>query len=96
MSKPLVVAIDAMGGDSGPDLTVPACLELLRTLPDVSLILVGAADQIEPRLVGASVRDRVEVVAASQVVEMGEPPADALRPGPEPWGPFKTSTPSRS
>ena len=23
MSKPLVVAIDAMGGDSGPDLTVP-------------------------------------------------------------------------
>ena len=79
MSKPLVVAIDAMGGDSGPDLTVPACLELLRTLPDVSLILVGAADQIEPRLVGASVRDRVEVVAASQVVEMGEPPADALR-----------------
>jgi glycerol-3-phosphate acyltransferase PlsX len=79
MSKPLVVAIDAMGGDSGPDLTVPACLELLRTLPDVSLILVGAADQIEPRLAGASVRDRVEVVAASQVVEMGEPPADALR-----------------
>ena len=79
MSKPLVVAIDAMGGDSGPDLTVPACLELLRTLPDVSLILVGAADQIEPRLAGTSVRDRVEVVAASQVVEMGEPPADALR-----------------
>ena len=79
MSKPLVVAIDAMGGDSGPDLTVPACLELLRTLPDVSLILVGVADQIEPRLAGTSVRDRVEVVAASQVVEMGEPPADALR-----------------
>jgi glycerol-3-phosphate acyltransferase PlsX len=79
MSKPLVVAIDAMGGDSGPDLTVPACLKLLRTLPDVSLILVGVADQIEPRLAGASVRDRIEVVAATQVVEMGEPPADALR-----------------
>ena len=79
MNKPLVVAIDAMGGDSGPDLTVPACLELLRTHSSVSLILVGATDQIEPRLAGASARDRIEVVAATQVVDMGEPPADALR-----------------
>lgn len=79
MSKPLVVAIDAMGGDSGPDLTVPACLELMQVLPNVSLILVGNPELIKARLAGANVHDRIEVVATTQVVEMGEPPADALR-----------------
>lgn len=81
MSQSVVVAIDAMGGDSGPDLTVPACLDLLPSIPELSLILVGDRDLIEPRLRDASpaFRKRIDIVHTTQVVEMGEPPADALR-----------------
>ncbi len=81
MSQSVVVAIDTMGGDSGPDLTVPACLDLLPSTPELSLILVGDRDLIEPRLSDASpdFRKRIDIVHTTQVVEMGEPPADALR-----------------
>ncbi|HVE51108.1 MAG TPA: phosphate acyltransferase PlsX [Casimicrobiaceae bacterium] len=78
---PVTVAIDAMGGDHGPAVTVPAAVEFLAATPDANVILVGLAEPIERELakVSAAAKQRITVEAASEVVGMDEPPADALR-----------------
>ena len=70
-----------MGGDHGIRVTVPAALDFLEREADVSIILVGLADAIERELGrrGASTSDRLQIKAASEVVAMGEQPAQALR-----------------
>jgi phosphate acyltransferase len=76
---PLVIAIDAMGGDHGPHVTVPAALEFLQRNADASVTLVGASDAINKELAKRPANARVQVQAASEVVAMDEPPANALR-----------------
>jgi glycerol-3-phosphate acyltransferase PlsX len=78
---PVTVAVDAMGGDHGPSVTVPAALAFLRDTADSRVILVGVPSAIEPALAKAPppLRERVTVHGASEVVDMDEPPADALR-----------------
>jgi len=70
-----------MGGDHGPSVTVAAALEFLAFASDARVVLVGQPVPLEAALVNAKahIRDRVSVRAASQVVDMDEPPADALR-----------------
>ena len=74
----VTVAIDCMGGDHGPVVTVPAALELLRKHEDVCAILVGLEDKIRAFL-PSDVPSRLRVHHASEVVEMHEPPALAIR-----------------
>jgi glycerol-3-phosphate acyltransferase PlsX len=80
MQQP-VLAIDAMGGDAGAELVVPASLAFLERHPNVSILLVGDPARIEPFLLPleSELRARLELVPASQVVGMDEAPADALR-----------------
>jgi glycerol-3-phosphate acyltransferase PlsX len=73
----ITVAVDCMGGDHGPHVTVPAALEFQARLSDVELILVGLQEVIDRELKGA--RARVRVRAVTEVVAMDEPPAQALR-----------------
>lgn len=70
-----------MGGDSAPGVPVRATLELLRAEPALEAILVGLPDALEPLLEhrSESLRRRVTLQPATQVVAMDEPPADALR-----------------
>jgi phosphate acyltransferase len=71
------VAVDAMGGDHGPSEVVPGALAYARSHPEDSIILVGDEAVLAPLL-----RDRpanVRTAHASQVVEMDEHPAMALR-----------------
>jgi glycerol-3-phosphate acyltransferase PlsX len=70
-----------MGGDHGPHVTVPAALEFQSRVADVDLVLVGVPDTIEAELRAsrAPAGARVRVHAASEVVGMDEPPAQALR-----------------
>lgn len=77
----ITIAVDAMGGDVGVAVTVPAVLDFLAEQTDVEVILVGLSDQIEAELQKhkASHRDRLRIQAASQVVAMDEPPASALK-----------------
>ncbi|MDR2787595.1 MAG: phosphate acyltransferase PlsX [Candidatus Accumulibacter sp.] len=74
----VTVAIDCMGGDHGPDVTVRAALDFVRRHDDVCAILVGIEDRIRPFLDGAE-EPRLVIRHASEVVAMDESPAMAIR-----------------
>lgn len=77
-----IISIDAMGGDFGPRVTVPAALLALRRHPDLKIIFVGLVDSLQTLLLkcGADdVADRFEIQSATEVVAMNEPVAVALR-----------------
>jgi glycerol-3-phosphate acyltransferase PlsX len=77
----VTIAVDAMGGDHGPSVTVPAAIAFLEEHADARVTLVG----LEPALAEAlaksrsRAKDRIVVRACSEVVSMDDPPADALR-----------------
>ncbi|MBZ0094925.1 MAG: phosphate acyltransferase PlsX [Sulfuricella sp.] len=77
----ITVAIDAMGGDHGPHVTVPAALAYLKRDAEVNIVLVGLAEAIEAELqsLKASVTPRLRIHHASEVVTMDDPPALSLR-----------------
>ncbi len=76
-----IIAIDAMGGDTGPSVTVAAAINILKQRKDVKLILVGLTDQITAELSkhNSQTSDRLSIQHASEQVEMDESPALALR-----------------
>jgi len=73
--NPVRIAVDCMGGDHGPSVTLPACQAFLRRHPDAHLLLVGLPEAIAP----AQGWDRVTLVPASEVVSMDDPVEVALR-----------------
>ncbi len=75
----ITIALDAMGGDIGAGVVVPAAQAFLDHNPDVSLILVGQRDEIGKYLGGSENSDRLQVHHASQAVGMDESPSKALR-----------------
>lgn len=79
MPESLTIALDAMGGDHGPDVVAAAALHYLRKSKHTALILVGREDAITPHLDGADSADRLRVHHASQTVDMDETPSSALR-----------------
>ena len=81
MTKPITIALDAMGGDHGPKVIVPAALQSLRDDKEIKVILVGDKDAITQELneANATVGDRIVIQHASQQVEMDDLPSFALR-----------------
>ena len=76
----VTIAVDAMGGDHGPPVTVAASLQFLDETPDARIVLVGNEDAIRKALAAApTAAGRVSLRPASETVAMHEPPADALR-----------------
>lgn len=75
------IALDAMGGDHGPAVVVPAAIKVLAEEPTVRLILVGDRRRLEEALDahGTAPGERLVVHHASQRVEMGDEVAVALR-----------------
>ncbi len=78
---PVTVAIDAMGGDHGPAVTLPAALRFLEVTPEARVIAVGVEDTLRAALSKQRSRalDRLTIHPASEVVAMHEAPAVALR-----------------
>lgn len=77
----LTISIDAMGGDFGPEVTVPACLDCLKNNAELRLILVGDSAALKLQL-GENLtafKDRLILHHASQQVEMHESPSKALK-----------------
>lgn len=77
----VTVAIDCMGGDHGPQVTVAAALEFLERDGGASVILVGREETIAPELKRnvKAYDSRLIVKHTSEVVAMDEPPASAMR-----------------
>jgi glycerol-3-phosphate acyltransferase PlsX len=71
------IAVDAMGGDHGPSEVVPGALDYAAAHPEDVVILVGREDRI--RAIAPTLPANVVVRPASQVIEMDEHPALALR-----------------
>ena len=81
MSRKVTIALDAMGGDRGPEAVVPAALATLERDDSVSLTLVGLPETLEQARRDAKDRygSRLAFKVATEVVAMDEAPADALR-----------------
>ena len=71
------ISIDAMGGDHGPDVIIPAAVSALERHPNVKLILVGDKDVLEAKLKAHQLENetRLQIHHASQQVAMDESPA---------------------
>jgi glycerol-3-phosphate acyltransferase PlsX len=83
LTQPLVISIDAMGGDHGPPVVIPALARAVAVLPqDVRFLLHGDETAISAGLARhAKVAERVEIRHAERVIAMDEKPAQALRRG---------------
>ncbi len=83
MTMPIVkVAVDIMGGDNAPDAILMGVAEALRMYGNkYQLLLVGPEERITAKLeeLGIHGDSRIEIVNATQVVEMSEHPAQAYR-----------------
>ncbi|RZU37126.1 phosphate:acyl-[acyl carrier protein] acyltransferase [Fluviicoccus keumensis] len=77
----ITLAVDAMGGDHGPRVTVPASLSVLKTHPALNLVLVGQENLIRPLLARLTSEEssRVSILHTDEVVLMDDKVAVALR-----------------
>ena len=70
----VTLAVDCMGGDHGPSVTLLACKQFLQAHPDAKLLLIGL-----PQALQHFQHPRATLVAASEVVTMEDPLEVALR-----------------
>lgn len=75
------IALDAMGGDHAPNVTIKGALDALKLYPDIEhLYLVGDTAAIEKEMVACGLTDpRATIVHAPEVVSMDESGAKSLR-----------------
>ena len=83
MILPNCIAIDAMGGDGGVRVTLPAALQALELNSGLSVTLVGDKSQIEHYLdpISASLADRISIDHTVDVISDEDKPANVLRSG---------------
>ena len=82
MAQNIIIALDAMGGDFGPAVVVPAAVKVLSELPHLQIILVGDEAVVVKHIelhARAIDKSRLTVKHASQKVEMDDLPSHALR-----------------
>ncbi|MGB5261445.1 MAG: phosphate acyltransferase PlsX [Gammaproteobacteria bacterium] len=81
MTDRVTIALDAMGGDVGSAVVVPAAVLAAEKNPDIDYILVGDETELGAALskAAASGNSQLRVQHASETVEMDELPSHALR-----------------
>ena len=80
MAELVRVAVDAMGGDNAPTEIIKGVVEAVHADERVKVFLVGQEDVVKKELAAYSYpAERIEVVHASEVIETGEPPVNAIR-----------------
>jgi len=77
----ITLSIDAMGGDHGPHVTVPAALKILEEDDQLNIVLVGLEDAIQAELKAhkATLSSRLRIHHATEVVLMDESPQSSLK-----------------
>ena len=74
------VALDAMGGDNAPAEIVKGAVDAVSSREDIKVFLVGQEDVVREELQKYPYpQERIEVVDAPEVIEMAEPPVQAIR-----------------
>jgi glycerol-3-phosphate acyltransferase PlsX len=82
MGAPVTIALDAMGGDHGPSVVIPAASIALMRHPEAHFLLVGDAARMEPELKAhPALATRCELVHTAVAVAMDAKPSQALRKG---------------
>ena len=76
MAEKVIITVDAMGGDNGAEVVLDGTAQALAADPDLTVILCGPAEIVEPF---AEKTDRCIAQATTEVIEMGEHPAKAVR-----------------
>lgn len=80
MSELVKVAVDAMGGDYAPAEPVKGSIEALNAREELFIYLVGKEEEIQKELANYTYpKERLQVVPASEVIETGEPPVQAIQ-----------------
>ena len=80
MAEYVKVAVDAMGGDNAPGEIVKGAVEAVQAEKKIRVFLVGKQDQVEAELAKYEYpKDQVEVVNATEVIAMAEPPVAAIK-----------------
>ena len=80
MAEMTRVALDAMGGDNAPAEIVKGAVEALKASTDLKVILVGQEEAVQQELSKYQYdASRMEVVNATEIIEMAEPPVQAIR-----------------
>lgn len=76
----ITVAVDGMGGDNAPGCMVQGAAEALQENKNIRIRLIGQPEVLEQELKNYTYdASRLEVVPASQVIETGEPPVEAIK-----------------
>jgi glycerol-3-phosphate acyltransferase PlsX len=76
------ISIDAMGGDHGPKVVIPALDRVIERRPDVRFLIFGRQEQVAPFLAGfPRVEKAATVVHCDIAVRMDDKPSQALRRG---------------
>ncbi|MFV9997420.1 MAG: phosphate acyltransferase PlsX [Arsenophonus endosymbiont of Dermacentor nuttalli] len=77
----LTLALDAMSGDNGPRVIVPAALQALASNPQLRLLLVGIPEILTPLLTdpSAELGDRLQIISAEYVIANDIKPLQAIR-----------------
>ena len=74
------IAVDAMGGDNAPSEIVKGAVEAVSERPDITVCLTGQEDIIKKELEKYTYKkEQIEIVPASEVIETGDPPVNAIR-----------------
>ena len=74
------VVLDAMGGDNAPEAPVQGAVDAVNARDDIKVYLVGQEDVVKEELSKYTYpEDHIEVIHASEVIEMAEPPVEAIR-----------------
>ncbi|WP_022764006.1 phosphate acyltransferase PlsX [Butyrivibrio sp. XPD2006] len=80
MSELVRVAVDAMGGDNAPFVTVKGSVDAVKENSNLKVFLVGQEEVVNAELSKYDYpKDKIEVVNATEVIEMAEPPVMAIR-----------------
>ncbi|MEM8795208.1 MAG: phosphate acyltransferase PlsX [Pseudomonadota bacterium] len=82
MSKDTIIAVDAMGGDDGPEMVIPGLDLMALRQPASRFVLFGEEDRLEPILARyPRVKDVAKVTHCEVTVAMDAKPSQALRSG---------------
>lgn len=81
------IILDAMGSDNAPDVEIQGAVDYLKEQKDITIILTGKKDllgnKIEAMRLPSDIKERIEIIPASEIITMSDSPALAFKQKPD-------------